>query len=417
MAKRYFFFSYAHAIQDTAGWANNRNELNQVDAFFRDLTARISEITGEPAHEVGYKDSAALRLNDPWPQNLVQEVSNAPVMVALICPHYLKSENCGREFGAFMSRFDKLLTNGPPRPPHRIVPIYWIDLPRCKAHVPTAIKDLLDIGNFTQAGFPSEYPVTGLQKIQDLRPGSYRAIVHGLADRIVDLVEQEPPLPPLTGHADFRQLPSAFAGPVAAPSALCAGSNAANVLYWVPTRDEAERAGLADVAAYRQEAKDWQPFPAATHSIRLLTETGLANAGIGEFGHRPFPNDLTAELEAIEQAKSLALVVMDRRAARIQRYAQAMATYDRRNFVHVGLVTAGGDDTDEPLLAQTLPTKYGVGMRAHLWTVPDDDKGYITAVGDAVRQLKSARMSIAGNHTSNRGTLPGLKGPTAGGPQ
>jgi hypothetical protein len=212
MPECYFFFSYARANRENSFCERpDGSRYSLVDQFFMDLCARVSDLTGTKREDVGYQDLSKLEVSDPWPEKLIDALQSSRVLIALISPHYLRSINCGREFGVFMKRYQLIKTISQQAGPKRIVPIFWINSTDCWRCATNVAKQFLEETQFTELSFPDDYPAIGVYQQLTVGPSkAYAQICQAFARRIKSLAEFDPELPRLTEITDFRQLPSAF---------------------------------------------------------------------------------------------------------------------------------------------------------------------------------------------------------------
>jgi hypothetical protein len=88
------------------------------------------------------------------------------------------------------------------------------------------------------------------------------------------------------------------------------------------------------------------------------------------------------------------LIVLDWSSLRVPAIKSGLSDYDDRDYPHVGLITAAGTGLDEPLLMQTLPTKYGNRRPNHLWTIPDDRASYVLGIGEVISGLRRGLQQV-----------------------
>src|SRR5262249_13904374 len=131
---------------------------NHLEQFFEDLRNRVASITGETIASVGYRDRDRLTLGSLWSKELVAALQSCKVLVCIVSPHYIGSENCGREVELFRRRFDLLEE----KESHRIIPIFWEDHSICKNHMAEEIGRFFSDLQLRQAGMPASYPHTGV---------------------------------------------------------------------------------------------------------------------------------------------------------------------------------------------------------------------------------------------------------------
>jgi hypothetical protein len=393
-----FFFSYASETHRASVWKDWATSGNHLEEFFEALCNRVAWLTGQQVGAVGYRDQNRLTLGSFWSNELVTALQRSRVLVSIISPHYLQSENCGREFEFFRRRFELLKTSGAGLQQHRIIPIFWIDSLRCKTHMPEFVERYLFELQLREAGMPPSYPHTGLYPLYTLGQQVARnALVDVVAKAILRLSDL-PEMPELPGVGTFTDLPSFFvARDKCMKQSVAVGPRGTNVVYAVGTRNEAIKYNLGKIGNYDDSRERWAPFgdaPGAT--IELATREGLNTVGRDDLNYRNLglPPDLDDRLREARTANSPVLIVLDRSSLKVPAIRSGLSDYDDRDYPHVGLITAAGTELDEPLLIQTLPTKYGNRRPNHLWTIPDDRTSYVLGIGEVVSGLRRGLQQV-----------------------
>jgi hypothetical protein len=364
---------------------------------------------GEPIDAVGYRDRNRLTLASFWSKELVTALQSSRVLVSILSPHYLQSENCGREVEFFRRRF-KLLGASEA---HRIIPIFWVDDTTCKTHMSESVERFFFDLQLRQAGMPASYPHTGLYPLYSLGEQVARNGLIDVVGRAILSLSESPAMPELSGQSAFTELPSFFADQEnREKSSLAVGPKGTNVVYAVGTRDEVSQYGFADVVRYGVTRERWTPFSRTPgETIELATRQGLNAAGQDDSDYRNLglPPDLNDRLRAAKAVNSPVVIVLDRCSLRVPAIESALRDYDDRDYPHVGLVTASGSKLDKPLLAQTLPTKYGHRWPNHSWTVPDDRDFYVLKVGEVISGLRRGLQQVGPTAISPPAApLPGI---------
>jgi hypothetical protein len=397
MSSYRFFFSYASETHRTSIWKNFDRFGNYLDDFFDDLCNSVALQTGQGAGDVGYRDQNRLTLASFWSKELVVALQRSRVLVSIISPHYLQSENCGREIEFFRRRFE-LVTSSETVPQHRVIPIFWVDRTICGTHMSTLVEQFFSGLQLREAGMPPSYPYTGLHRLYNLgEQVSRNGLIDLVAKAIVRLTEL-PVMPQLPGAGDFSDLPSFFVDRNnRTQQSIAAGPRGTNVVYAVGTRDEAAQYGLAHLGNYYNTRERWTPFadaPGAT--IELATREGLNTVGQEGLNYCDlgFPSDLNDRLRAAKKANSPVLIVLDRSSLKVPTIKSSLSDYDGLDYPHVGLITAAGSELDEPLLTHALPTKYGARRPNHLWTIPGDRTSYVLGVGDVISGLRRGLQRV-----------------------
>jgi hypothetical protein len=395
-----FFFSYASETHRTSAWQQWGRSGNYLDEFFDHLCNCVALQTGQHAGAVGYRDQNRLTLASFWRKELVAALQESHVLVSIISPHYLRSENCGREIEFFRRRVGLVKTSEIAlQQNHRIIPIFWIDSMTCKTHMSELVERFFFGLQQRESGMPANYPNTGLYPLYNLgQRVAYNGLVDVVAKAIVRL-SQLPVMPKLPGAGDFADLPSFFDldGNEHTKRSIAVGPKGTNVIYAVGTRDEAIQYGLVNIDNYDRARERWTPFadaPGAT--IELTTREGLNTVGQEDLNYcnLGLPSDLNDRLRAARKANSPVLIVLDRRSLKVPAIQSSLGDYDDRDYPHVGLITAAGSELDEPLLAETLPTKYGNRRPNHLWTIPERRVSYVLGIGEVIGGLRRGLQQV-----------------------
>jgi hypothetical protein len=208
-----FFFSYARKTKNSSFLLNleKGSRYNILDLLFEDLVDLVFGAVGGDRSKVGCKDETDLAIGDPWPTILADAVTSAKVLVAILTPSYLESENCGREFGVFLKRYEIMKAQyGNTMLPAPIVPLYFEDQMFCWPKVPPDVRKFFESTQFTQYGMPEYYPSRGYRNIFEISDNKSvaKTILYAIRSRIYELAQLN--LPPLQGVSDFNSIPSAF---------------------------------------------------------------------------------------------------------------------------------------------------------------------------------------------------------------
>jgi TIR domain len=395
----YFFFSYASENHKNANKFDSPH--NYLDDFFDRLCRRVSDKTGRKASEVAYRDLNRLKMGDFWDVNLIEGLQKSRVVVAVLSPHYLDSEYCGKELAFFQRRWDALVdTSGDHMATHCIVPLYWENSPHCSKRRPAQIVEFFEKLQNTQEGMPRSYPTVGLSQFYHLEEKkAVESLCEVFSERIVELAERPHTLPILPNTKNFRQMESIYSRLTAGAkrAKVASGPAAANVMYLVGTRNEMKSEGIGDKANYGLKREDWQPFqeaPGAT--VGLLTEEGANQAGVTSLYNLEPTVDLVPHvLQVAKIQNSPVLLVLDREALRISDLASKLRDYDDINFPHCGLVTAGGAQTLDEKVANVFPFKVMPNYPNHIWSIPSNRKGYVDSVASVLGNLKRSLLQTA----------------------
>ncbi|WP_259405605.1 TIR-like protein FxsC [Microbispora sp. H10830] len=178
----YFFLSYAHIPMHDP---NSRKDPNKwVAKLFADLCDHIINMTNLSQGQAGFMD-VELRSGHHWPDRLSDALSTCRVFVPLYSARYFESEQCGKEWAAFLQRVRN--HEGPDgQMPEAIVPALWTPLP--PDHLPQVARSIQfthhDLGErYGEEGF------YGLAKLAGMR-GHYQKATLELAKRIVHVAQR-----------------------------------------------------------------------------------------------------------------------------------------------------------------------------------------------------------------------------------
>jgi len=416
----YFFFSYASANHANAKWEFRGTTGNYLDEFFDALTREVNDVAGPRPALAIYRDRERIKLGEYWGLDLVEGLQKSRVLLALISPHYIESQNCGRELGFFYRRlreFAKAAGGGVPPPP-RILPVFWEDVEVCFKRAHTRVAEFLKAFNFNQKGLPESYPAVGLSQICKLRSGTdYEKLLRVLATRIVELVDA-PDVPPQlqpAGQGDFSDLKSLIAEleNEAEDDVILGGPGSANVVYLVGTRSEMEAAQSTQADRYGEKRDEWRPFPKAPGAtVGLLAAEGSFQAGLNHHRHLGLPANVKDLIEIARRKNAPVLLVYDPNALQVAQVEKALAGYRDVNFTNCGLVTAG----DGAVAAETLEQVFGLkrlpGYPHHRWDVPGGRDDFVASVAAVLNRMKMQLMAFGDPVTPfDSAAVPGLSVP------
>ena len=95
-----FFLSYAREDEDAS---------DTIRRLYQDLTSRVGQRLG-PAYMPGCMDTHTIEPGAEWRDELRQALGTANAFVAVLSPTYFSREYCGKEWAAFSSRLNGVLT-------------------------------------------------------------------------------------------------------------------------------------------------------------------------------------------------------------------------------------------------------------------------------------------------------------------
>nr|WP_083975971.1 TIR-like protein FxsC [Herbidospora sakaeratensis] len=320
----YFFLSYAHT-------PNEDPKANRwVAKLFKDLCDHVLEMTDLPDPSMaGFMDTGLLT-GHLWHQRLAEALATCRVFVPLYSRRYFVSQNCGREWTAFVQRL-----NSQPRfdgrRPEAIIPALWT--PMQAEALPLVARSI----QFAHEGLGPRYRdegFYGLTKLAVRRP-SYQVATHALANRIVEVGESTrlEPIEPL----DFPSLMSAFEDFDAA--------QALTLTVVVPDRDRLPTG--RDPYFYGRLPEDWNPFRSEEHPRSLFSyalELATANGFRTEMGSL---SDLRPDLLAGKQPSGPGVMIIDPWAVTDRVCRDALAAFDQAELPWVSVIIPWNrDDAD-----------------------------------------------------------------------
>ena len=193
-----FFLSYARIPRSDRNSSVDPNYW--VHKLYDDLYAEVLQLTGTPI--AGFMDRE-IRPGMQWSREFTEALATSRVFVPLYSPRYFASDNCGKEWYAFIRR----VLDQRARHPHTqmsIVPALWLpveedSLPDVAKAVQFNHHDLGDL--YGRVGF------SGIMKVDRFRD-DYVLAVYRLARRIVDVADKTRIDP--GWHADYETSQSAF---------------------------------------------------------------------------------------------------------------------------------------------------------------------------------------------------------------
>ncbi|TDC96979.1 TIR-like protein FxsC [Actinomadura sp. 7K507] len=257
-ARPHFFLSYArprYRPEDGDRW---------VAKFFNDLCQDISQATG--AHNPGFMDRQ-IGVGTEWPDQLADALANCRVFVALFSPAYFTSAYCGKEWAAFLSRY-QAQTAGLDSPP-AIIPALWTRM--SMGEIPEPLHSMQNI----PPEFPPAYGTEGLYGIMKL--GRFREQYKETVLRLATVVKDraaECALP-------FSEVP-ALATVQSPFSDATPGSPRPAVRLTLAAQAIGQLAPGRDPYYYGRTPREWTPFRTEKHTMPIGS---FAAQVLSELGH------------------------------------------------------------------------------------------------------------------------------------
>ena len=207
-----FFFCYAQEDRrNSLGLAQEDGEqLNYVDEFFDQLCALVAQRLGISKKEAGFLDIERNSSGDLWSKKLCNNLSTNACLVCLVTPGFLRDVNgyCGKEVQVFLKRHELLEGDVETL---RILPIYWENVDQCWLKANESTKELFQKLHYSLPGLHDQYPSTGLHRIRRCSSKrSYDEYLFAIVDRIVQMIQEMEPLPPIEEDLNFEDIESAF---------------------------------------------------------------------------------------------------------------------------------------------------------------------------------------------------------------
>ena len=415
----YFFFSYASVNHANAKWERRGNNGNYLDEFYDALCREVSDKAAQLNGQVAYRDRRRLKVGDFWGPELIQGLQRSKVLLAVLSPHYLQSQNCGKELGFFDRRVQEFIknANAAPNESYRILPLFWEDADICLRNASPGVARFLQRYNFTQQGMPENYPAVGLSQICKLRPGNdYEQLCHSIAKRIVELANSPHELPKAPGPDEFNKLESIYLELERNNNEdlVLNGPVGANVVYLVGTRSEMKAAGLPQIDSYGEKREEWCPFqqsPGAT--VELLTKEGANLSNLKTLRNLDLPDNLVSLIKTAARRGSPVLLVLDRYALSLPHVIDKLNGYDAQNFNHCGLVTAGGGEVAHEQVQSIFNFKCKPNYPHHIWNTPTTRHEYVSSIALVLSGIKQQLLLQAHPEIPlTSAAIPGLSGPT-----
>ncbi|WP_113703159.1 TIR-like protein FxsC [Nonomuraea lactucae] len=352
----YFFLSYAHLPQQRFNPGVNLNE--PIFKLFAALCKHILHMTNCTDVEAGFMDQK-LESGDRWNDQLAEALATCRVFVPVYSPRYFQSEECGKEWAAFMHRV-QAHRDADGREPQAIVPVVWHPVP------PDDLPDVARPIQFSLLSMDERYLEDGFYGFTEL-PGlrsHYRTATYALAKRIVSVAKetQVAPCEPLP----YDRLGSVF-GDYGRRHPL-----KVTVVASVTETLSHQR----DPYYYGHAAAEWNPFRGPGNSkplaecARELAEVQGYRAEIVGF------EQYTEQLLGTAQPEGPAVMLLDAWEATQPGRRADLLRFDQRDRQWVSVVVpwnSADEQTEQARkllkerLREALPSKYG-GPES--WDVP-----------------------------------------------
>jgi FxsC-like protein len=241
-------------------------------------------MTDARPEEAGFMDRET-KLGTEWSLELTAALSRCRVFVPLYSRRYFESDNCGREWFAFVRREITRRARGR-QVIDAIVPALWTNLDR--AGLPHVAQSVQFDHNYLGERYRAE-GFYGIMKLQNYR-ADYQRAVHRLAERIIAVGDESMAFADEGGaheirREDFETLPSAF-GPASARRTVGGQLQIAVLAHDTSTLPPG-RAG----DYYGATPSSWSPYrpdypqPVADYAVELARKCLDCTPLVGAFGN------------------------------------------------------------------------------------------------------------------------------------
>ncbi|WP_306470194.1 TIR-like protein FxsC [Actinomadura litoris] len=312
----HFFLSYARSRyrpEESDRW---------VVKFYNDLCTDLGHATG--TQNPGFMDRQ-IPAGSEWPDLLADALANCRIFVALFSPAYFVSDYCGKEWAAFMKRYQGQ-SAGLARP-SAIIPAMW---------TPMGLKELPDSVRTMQnvpPAFPPAYEAEGLYGIMKL--GRFREQYKETVLRLANLIKERAAecALPSSPVPTLETLRSAFAGdPPDARRPAVRLTLAAQTIGQLP-----EGRGPY---YYGQTTREWTPYRGPDHTTPIGR---FAEEILGELGHR-------AEIKGVDEGphepgEAPNVLLVDPWAARDEGIGKRLRQIDRDPVTMIAPFNSGDAET------------------------------------------------------------------------
>ncbi|MER5884520.1 TIR-like protein FxsC [Streptomyces sp. NPDC001941] len=397
----YFFLSYARVDDKDA----------YVRQFYEDLCAVIIEKTsGNAQVPVGFRDNSSIRIGEYWSESLARALGTCRSMVSLYSPAYFRSSWCSREAGVMMRRAGR----HPGREASPLIPVLWqpVEVPQEVGHI-----------QYLTEGFGGWYADAGLQRIvQQGRTGEeYRTAVELIAQRVIDVVREDFPLP--AHPIQLAHEPLSFQ-PRAEPT-----RPGSSVRFFVAagTRTSAPE-HRRETPYYGTSGLDWNPYhpqeeyPLYQQAQRIVTAQGYGT------GYQELGTGLVRQLQRAWRDDQVTILLVDAWSATAQAHRGQLQEFDRTEHPATGVLVPchPPSERDEHALwkevTEVFERKASRGALDAQFKLRVEADGFKHALGamvsaaqnNLIRKRQAASGPPAGGDGAPPATRPILTGPTGG---
>ncbi|MGI5326431.1 TIR-like protein FxsC [Actinomadura nitritigenes] len=384
----HFFLSYARSRY------RPENSDRWVVKFFDDLCQDVGHATG--MQNPGFMDRQ-IPVGGEWPDHLADALANCRVFVALFSPAYFLSDYCGKEWAAFLKRYQALSAGLDV--PSAIIPALW--MPMRPDEVPQPLQSMQNV----PPGFPAAYAAEGLYGIMKL--GRHREHYKETVLRLAALIKERAAECALSPRSipSLETLRSPFAEnpPGASRPAIRLALAAQSAQRLAPGRDS---------YYYGRTPREWTPFRSEAHTMPIGAYAGQV---LTELGHRSIIDSV--DEAGARPADSPSVLLVDPWAVKDRDIGKRLRQLDRDPVNVIAPFNADDPETSARAdelngdLTEVLPNSTALhGSAKRVTSVAAFRDALPKAVNEAVtRYLKTA--SVHPPRTPPTMPRPTLRGP------
>lgn len=317
VAQAPYMFFLSHASDDYDPY---------LKRFFDELCTEIRRRGPLSGEKVGFIAQEDIKHGDGWEEALMRAMASSRVMVSLISPGYLISENCGREFCFFRMRQRQAGAA-------LIKPIIWIT----SREIPEAVREL------------DHRPKNGGDEVLSWVRGGhsndrYYDLVRRLAEEILETAEASDIH---SGHTiprfnDLHNIFDAFRKKLLHEKDSKGGPRHVDVMFLAASPGDLSRRGLA-IDTDCNGGKAWRPFrPQSDRSIEIIVREALVtldiDMGLSEVCIDRDDKAPVMTIRKAEAEKKIVILIVDPWTVALEPYRTLLATLDENNFYNCGVL-------------------------------------------------------------------------------
>jgi hypothetical protein len=175
MSTPWFFLSYARVDRD-----------KRLEEFHSDLVREVQRraaLGDLKPEQIGFLDLSSIKTGASWSKKIAAALQTCRVFVCLYSPSYFKSEYCGKELQAFLSRLREYQrANNLEDTSPLIFPVLWLS----PGDLPAPLPDAVSWIQYTDSELGDGYATNGLVYLKETgRENEYRDFLIKFAQKIV----------------------------------------------------------------------------------------------------------------------------------------------------------------------------------------------------------------------------------------